>query len=436
MTTRLTIVADDLTGAADTAGPFAAAGLRTAVAFGASAPPDVDVLARSTESRGEPIATATARTQAVLRAAACSAHDDALGSSPSAATSHWTSDWFYKKIDSALRGCPAEDVLAAMTALDAKRVVVAPALPAEGRTTVGGRQYLHGVRLERTHFGIASDLVARFRAVARVPVSLLNLPTIRDHPERLAACIGERLGVIIADAETDADLGAIAKAVVDADVHLCAGAAGLAGALVGALPFTEKRGLPCPPTHSGRPALIVAGSRHETTSRQLARLQDHGVRTIRLPQAAIEQLTMPLDALIDAVASALAAGQATAITCDGLGPCPFGGAFVADRLAQIAVAPAVLGAARSLILTGGDVAAAVCAALRVETMWLGGEVVPAIPWGILAGPAVSELAVVTKAGGFGPDDALWLAVQHLRSLTSAPRRDMADSKGAAQTTLL
>lgn len=422
MTTRLTIVADDLTGAADTAGAFAAAGLRAAVAFGESVPPDVGVLARSTESRGEPIATATARTRKAFRTAVDSTHDEALGSSPSGATSNWTSDWcykhwFYKKIDSALRGCPAEDVLAAMTALAAKRVVVAPALPAEGRTTVGGRQHLHGVRLERTHFGVDSDLVARFRAVGDVPVSLLDLLTIRTQPERLAARISERQGVIIADAETDADLDAIARAVVAADVRLCAGSAGLASALVGALSFAEKRGLPCQPPRSGRPPLIVAGSRHETARRQLSRLQDRGVRMIRLPQAAIEQPAEPMDALIDAVASGLAAGQATAITCDGLGPCPFGGAFVAGRLAQIAAAPAVVGAAGSLILTGGDVAATVCKALRVETMWLGGEVVPAIPWGVLAGPAFPGLAVVTKAGGFGPDDALWLAVQHLSALT-------------------
>lgn len=438
-TTRLTIVADDLTGAADTASPFAAAGLATVVAFGDNVPPGVDVLARSTESRGEPVATATARVRAVFRAAASSPHKDApvdaCASSPSTATAEQTTTtgWFYKKIDSALRGCPAEDVLAAMTALDATRVLVAPALPSEGRTTVGGRQYLHGVPLERTRLGGDSDLVARFTSIGRVPVALLDLATVRNKPARLPALIAERTGVIVADAETDADLGAIARAVVAVHTHLCAGSAGLARALVDALPFAAKRGLPCQPARSGRPPLVVAGSRHEATSRQLARLADHGVRVIRLPQAAIEDPTVSLAALIDSTARALAAGQETAITCDGLGPCPFGGAFVANRLAQIAAAPVVVRVTGGLILTGGDVAAAVCEALGVHTMWLGGEVVPAIPWGVLAGPAVPGLAVVTKSGGFGADDALWLAVQHLRSITGSSHRRTTSAQPAQGT---
>ncbi len=421
---RLTIVADDLTGAADTAGPFAAAGLRTVVAVGESGPLDADVLARSTESRNEPAETAAARVRAALHASArsrCAGEQrDVSGSSPWALSADQCSDWFYKKIDSGLRGCPVEDVLAAMAALRASRAIVAPALPSEGRTTIGGRQHLHGVPLERTALGVNSDLVARFKAVGGVPVSLLDLTTLRNHPERLPALFAERTGVIIVDAETDGDLAVVARAAVATPIRLCAGSAGLARALVSALPFGVKRGLPCQAAHSGRPPLVVVGSQHPVTSRQLASLQDHGVFMFQLPQTAIESPTVSLDALTESIVEALAAGKETAITVHGLSPCPFGGAFVADRLAQIAAAPAVVGAVGGLILTGGDVAAAVCQALGVQAIWLGGEVVPAIPWGVLSGGPASGLAVVTKSGGFGSDDALWLAVQRLRSLTDSP----------------
>ena len=49
--TMLAIVADDLTGAADTSACFADAGWRTVIPFTAVAPSGIDVLALSTESR-------------------------------------------------------------------------------------------------------------------------------------------------------------------------------------------------------------------------------------------------------------------------------------------------------------------------------------------------------------------------------------------------
>ena len=48
---QLVIVADDLTGAADTSACFAAAGLATVIFFSGTAVPDADVIGLSTESR-------------------------------------------------------------------------------------------------------------------------------------------------------------------------------------------------------------------------------------------------------------------------------------------------------------------------------------------------------------------------------------------------
>jgi hypothetical protein len=67
-------------------------------------------------------------------------------------------------------------------------------------------------------------------------------------------------------------------------------------------------------------------------------------------------------------------------------------------------------------------------------MWLGGEVVPAIPWGVLSGPSTPGLAIVTKSGGFGPDDALWLAAQRLRSLTGSPQRRTTSAENQRRAT--
>ncbi len=95
-----------------------------------------------------------------------------------------------------------------------------------------------------------------------------------------------------------------------------------------------------------------------------------------------------------------------AIAVHGLGPFPFGGAFVANRLTQLVAAHDVTCVLGGLILMDCDVAASVCHALGVQTSWLGGDVVPTMLWGDLSRGSVPDLPVVTKFGSFGLDDAL------------------------------
>jgi uncharacterized protein YgbK (DUF1537 family) len=61
--------------------------------------------------------------------------------------------------------------------------------------------------------------------------------------------------------------------------------------------------------------------------------------------------------------------------------------------------------AGGLILTGGDVAAAVLHALDAAALRLGGEVAPGQPWAVIEGGPQSGRLVATKAGSFGGDDA-------------------------------
>ena len=68
-----------------------------------------------------------------------------------------------------------------------------------------------------------------------------------------------------------------------------------------------------------------------------------------------------------------------------------------------------------LVLTGGDVAAAVCAALGATALWLGGEIAPGIPWGVLAGGRLHATPIATKAGSFGADDTLRSCIDYLTS---------------------
>ncbi|MEZ4530364.1 MAG: nucleotide-binding domain containing protein [Thermomicrobiales bacterium] len=76
--------------------------------------------------------------------------------------------------------------------------------------------------------------------------------------------------------------------------------------------------------------------------------------------------------------------------------------------------PRVLDRYDAMVLTGGDVAGAVCARLEAERHLPGGEVLPAIPWGTLSGGKRAGLPYrTTKAGSFGDERAMVDAVRFL-----------------------
>ena len=67
-------------------------------------------------------------------------------------------------------------------------------------------------------------------------------------------------------------------------------------------------------------------------------------------------------------------------------------------------------------MTGGDVAAGVLRRLSATALHLGGEIRPALPWGVVELANGTSLPVATKAGSFGEKDALQACHDHLISL--------------------
>jgi uncharacterized protein YgbK (DUF1537 family) len=403
---QLVIVADDLTGAADTGACFAAAGLVTVIGLSDTTVPNADVAVVSTESRD---LDGTAAAEAVRSALI------AIGAGPGNTALRWT----YKKIDSALRGHPRDELFATMEATGARGAIVAPAFPTEGRTTVGGRQHINGVPVEASGIGGAgavSDLMALFAADQGPPVRLLDLATLRGQPDALRRHLDDDPGgIVVADAETDDDLMTLSRAVAGGRLRLFCGSAGFARQLVRALPLTRNAQPRSKVVRGSGPVLIVAGSQHEATTRQIQALRDSGVPIIQLGQSLIHDSASPVATAIDEVATHLAAGRSTVLTTLGLAPCPLGGHVLAARLGQIVAAPEVSREVGGLVLTGGDVAAAVSAALGGAAFWLEGEITPGIPWGVLEGGRLHGTPIATKAGSFGDDNALRSCIHHLTS---------------------
>jgi uncharacterized protein YgbK (DUF1537 family) len=410
--TQLGIIADDLTGAADTGACFASVGFATAIAFSGAAVPDADVVVLSTESRDM---SASDATRAVTAAVAKLVPENHCSSDGRSVRDRIL---FYKKIDSALRGHPRDELLAAMDGIGVRRALVAPAFPAEGRTTVGGRQYVDGVPVESSRIGGAgvSDLVTLFETDQGLPVRLLDLATLRGQPDALQRLLhDDSEGIIVADAETDDDLMTLAAAVEGGRLRLFCGSAGFARQLIRSLPLARNAQPTLTSVRRSGPILVVAGSQHEATARQIELLRESGVPIVRPAQSLVDHPAIAIADTVIQVASHLAAGRSVVLTSLGLAPSRRGGDFVAARLAQIAAAAEVSRQAGGLVLTGGDVAAAVCAALGATALWLGGEITPGIPWGVLAGGRLHATPIATKAGSFGAGDTLRSCIDHLTS---------------------
>ncbi len=389
---KVAVIADDLTGAADSGAGFARLGWRVEICLAAAERPEVDVLVLSSESRYLAEGEACAR----MRQAA----EVVSGAG-----------WIYKKIDSTLRGHPAAELAELVNALAGERVLVAPAFPAQGRTTVGGIQRVGGTPLERTAFGgevKSSDLAVLFGSCG-LPLRRVSLDALRSG---LAAMDFGRQGpaLILADAESDDDLSALADLGLGAGLRLFCGSAGLAGALAGRLPTAPLPRVTEPLAPAGGPILGVAGSRNPVTLKQIAAAREAGIGLVEIEPDVESSWT----AARQAAARWLDAGRDVILATGAAPDSPLGARGLADRLAQLALASLGKKAFGGLVLTGGETAMAVLAALGATGLALRGEVQPGIPRATLVGGLRPGLGVVTKAGGFGGADALCLAVQALK----------------------
>ncbi|MFO1068299.1 MAG: four-carbon acid sugar kinase family protein [Geminicoccaceae bacterium] len=243
----LRLLADDLTGALDSASPFAAAGGPIPVVWNDKDLPlgDGD-LAVDTETRHAGAADAAARVGGLSA--------QLTGADPA-----------FKKVDSCLRGQPSAEIAALTRAGRFRTTVVAPAFPAQGRITRAGRQHIREVDGGWRDAGV--DLAAEFAA--------LGLACRRGRP--LAGP-----GLYFCDVETDDELAALAglRRELVPPVLWC-GSAGLSRALAG--PFRSLD----PATLVRPPVLVVTGSGNPVTVAQLDRLALHEARVrvmaLRLP---------------------------------------------------------------------------------------------------------------------------------------------------------
>lgn len=392
------ILADDLTGAADTAARCRSAGLPATICLTPPGQPlPAGVVAFTSDSRHLPPDEAARRVRDV---AAPLAGVDAL---------------WYKKIDSTLRGNIGAELDALLDLLDAPAALVCPAFPAQGRGTVNGHLVAPGgppvgihlpSRLgEQSHHPVqafsledvrSGELGERFqRRDAKTRGAVLSQSKVRRGDE-------ESRRLLVVDAMTDADLALIVDAAGSIPGLLLCGSAGLIGEVA------KRSGTLSDPPGFGKPggsdgsALVVVGSGSAMAHRQIERLLADRADTARLvveddsssppsPDAALVLLHQPRPAP-DAVLDGPTARR------------------LAERLAECAQAQMAANRPDLLILVGGDTAVAVLSRLGVQRLDVQAELLPGMPL-CTAFVARRPLRVVMKPGSFGDEDVLTVLLE-------------------------
>ncbi|MDE3103740.1 MAG: 4-hydroxythreonine-4-phosphate dehydrogenase PdxA [Acidobacteriota bacterium] len=345
MLTRIHILADDLTGACDAAVAFAARGYRTTVPLHTDSPwsgDDADATALSTESRTLPEAEAQQRVTTAMSAAAATA--GAL---------------LFKKIDSVLRGNTFAEIAAAVRCLPGHLAILAPALPAQGRTCVGGRLHLHGQAVAK-QAPLAQQLARHGLDCAGIPAdtSAASLATMLR--------VAPQVPVLVCDAQTNQQLRALADAALSLRRPiLWIGAAGLAHALAETLPTGGATAMPAVQRGVRGKTIFVLGSDHAVTTAQLQHLQ---------------QTAAP--------------GEASSIhTLNPETTSP-------EQLRQ-RILPELQAGAACLVVTGGATAALLCRAFAVRQLTLQREFCPGVPIASAEAEELAGLPLLLKSGGFG-----------------------------------
>lgn len=271
------IIADDLTGANDTALQFHLRGSNTQILLDyegyLQTIKNAQTWAISTETRNVEPEVAYNKVKAATKT-----FIDKLNL-----------EFFYKKIDSTLRGNIALETLAMLEVLDWDAAIIIPAFPSEGRITVGGYHLLKGVPIERTEFArdvhfpifeshIPTLLMSQLPEDKKDLVGLIELTTIMNGAGpilfKLNELIAQGKKLIIADSVSITDIEQVVLAINKTDYNILPAGSSACAQVLGNIWLPEMKNQLVPKTIPELPKLIVSGSGTLITATQIKKLSD------------------------------------------------------------------------------------------------------------------------------------------------------------------
>lgn len=462
LTQQVCVLADDLTGAADTAQYFSDGALPVRIVLPGTNLDQSEsrepVLVYDTESREETLAIAANRMKRAIQ--------QMLTWNPSLTR-------IYKKVDSTLRGNIGAEIETTLLELGRELAILAPAFPAHGRTVVGGVLLVDGVPVDETAFAqdprhpMATAAIAELvrQTTTSLDVHQMSLEALRKGPREVERLLSSMSipAVVIVDAKTTADLHILAAAVHNRTNCLPCGSAGLAESLAlywgssvaqpasaslscdqNATPRSDQNAdqnadqNPSPSAVLPRCTawMVLVGSAHPVSRAQLGVLNGNDFVTpvwvdpvsLAGPDRAKERRRVQSELALHR-SPVVSMGFSTERPnlrssnqdlAQDLGE--FAAGWVLSALAESTQTktPRAKTTKLAIIATGGATAVALCRALGVDSLLVHGEVMSGVPWSLMQ-VNHQEVVLITKAGGFGEANTLQNVIQSAMRRTEEER---------------
>jgi uncharacterized protein YgbK (DUF1537 family) len=425
---RLAVIADDFTGSNDTGVQFSKRGLKSIVITDMGSIEKVwdkvDVLVIDTESRFDEQEIAYHKVSEAVKL-----------------LKKHGFEYIYKKLDSTLRGNIGSEVAGAMDAAGVNLAVVVPALPVNGRTTIGGIHLVNQTPLQLTE--IAQDPLTPVQ-YSYIPdiialqtdkkVGLINLQEVKKGTRNIVKKIKEQVTkeveIVVIDATTNEDLKNIAKSIIELDKLIIAGSAGLAEHLPNTFKLLDRD-----KSISGN-VLVFAGSVSDVTREQVSfASKDKCVEVIdiNIEKVFCDRYREEINSLARKINNLLDNGKDIVIrSAETREKVEFARKLGAEQgLTEKQVSEKIarfMGElfsivykrvkVKGIVLTGGDIAIKVFEHIGALGIVVKDEILPGIPYGYFINEDFKDIPVVTKAGAFGQKDALVKIIDFLKRVNS------------------
>ena len=418
------IIADDLTGANDTALQFKLNGADTNILLNENIANIKEHIpqawAISTESRNGKPECAFEKVKKAVELFIDKIHPD----------------YFYKKIDSTVRGNIAVEVMSALEVLDWDAAVIMPAFPNEGRITVGGYQLLKGSPIERTEMAtdphspiteshLPTLLKQQLGENLEKLVALIELKTVLDGAgpilRRINELIEDGKRIIVVDSASNTDIEQTVLAVQKSEYKILPVGNAAAAKVLSNIWFPkenelERKSVVIPKL----PKFIVSGSATHITANQIHALENNCIYS---EKSKVYELDMDTiingvnNELVDKIVKDLnetgivlvhtsnlfknfngfdSSSVDVELTKSGLAD------MITDFLSELT--KQVLSKISAILITlGGETSYKCCDSIGVCQLSLVDEVLPAIA---LSKNASSNQYIVTKSGNLGKDTTI------------------------------
>lgn len=405
-------IADDFTGATDLAGLLARSGARVNLRIGIpdgppEDPADFEVIAL--KCRTAPVAEAVAETRAALEWLRQTGAERFF--------------WKYcSTFDSTAEGNIGPVSEALMADLGTEQTIYCPAFPENGRSIFMGNLFVGEQPLAESPMkdhpltpmrdsNLGRLLAPQVRGKVGLATRLVVEKGAAALRARLDALAAGGVAHVVVDAVSDSDLGVIAEACLE--MKLMTGGSAVAmplpslldvgGAVAGGALNAPEGG-----------AIVLSGSCSAMTRAQVSAFLEHakGFRLDPMELASegvgfVRDWLTKQDPMAPKIIYATAEPASVKAVQEKLGVAK-AGQMVEDALAELAVLARDLGV-RRFVVAGGETSGAVTKALDVETLRVGPEVAPGVPWTFTRSGG-AEIALTLKSGNFGAesffDDAL------------------------------